>query len=53
MWRKDGPLSRGSRVHAEGGTLAMVCSERDWSVEHAEVVTSWGIASEIVVACRP
>lgn len=27
--------------------------ERDWSVEHAEVVTSWGIASEIVVARRP
>ena len=26
--------------------------ERDWSVEHAEVVTSWGIASEIVVADR-
>lgn len=27
--------------------------ERDWSVEHAQVVTSWGIASEIVVARRP
>lgn len=26
--------------------------ERDWSVEHAEVVTSWGIASEVVVARR-
>jgi len=26
--------------------------ERDWSVEHAEVVTSWGIASEVVVAYR-
>ena len=26
--------------------------ERDWSVEHAEVITSWGIASEIVVARR-
>jgi hypothetical protein len=27
--------------------------ERDWTVEHAQVVTSWGIASEIVVARRP
>ncbi len=26
--------------------------ERDWSVEYAEIVTSWGIASEIVVAHR-
>jgi len=26
--------------------------ERDWSVEHAEVVVSWGIASEIVIARR-
>lgn len=26
--------------------------ERDWSVEHVEVITSWGIASEIVVARR-
>jgi ubiquinone/menaquinone biosynthesis C-methylase UbiE len=25
---------------------------RDWSVEHSEVVTSWGISSEIVVARR-
>ena len=24
--------------------------EHDWSVEHAELVTSWGIASEVVVA---
>lgn len=26
--------------------------ERDWCVEHVELVTSWGIASEIVVARR-
>ncbi|MGC2030307.1 MAG: class I SAM-dependent methyltransferase [Steroidobacteraceae bacterium] len=26
--------------------------DRHWSVAHSEVVTSWGISSEIVVACR-
>ena len=26
--------------------------DRDWSVEHSEVTTSWGIASEIVVVRR-
>jgi hypothetical protein len=27
--------------------------KRNWSFEHAEVVTSWGIASRIVVTRRP
>lgn len=26
--------------------------QRGWSVEHEEVVTSWGVASEIVIARR-
>jgi hypothetical protein len=26
--------------------------ERDWFLDHTEVVTSWGISSEIVIAHR-
>lgn len=49
------------RLYAIGPSLVGGCrplprrawlDERDWRVEHAEVITSWGIASEIVVARR-
>lgn len=48
LYELDPGLVGGCRPLHKGRWLA----ERDWSVLHAEVVTSWGIASEILIARR-